>query len=156
MFSKILLPLDFSENSGKILPFALDMTQKFNAQLHLLYVARDLGYLGGLYVPHVSIESFSEEVQKGASKMMKEFYDEHFYSLQKTERHILVGDPADEILKFVSENQIDLVIMATHGRKGLERVISGSVAENVIRNSPVPVLIINPFKVEAGKYATEA
>ena len=56
--------------------------------------------------------------------------------------------PAKEILKVVESEDIDLLIMGTHGRKGLEHVFFGSVAENVVKKSPVPVLTINPYKLK--------
>jgi nucleotide-binding universal stress UspA family protein len=62
--------------------------------------------------------------------------------------HILEGDPAEEIVRFAVENENALIIMATHGRKGLDRVVFGSVAENVLRSSPVPVLAVNPHRLE--------
>lgn len=63
-------------------------------------------------------------------------------------KKVLTGDPAKEILKFIESEEIDMVIMGTHGRKGLEHVFFGSVAENVLRRSPVPVLVINPHTLK--------
>jgi nucleotide-binding universal stress UspA family protein len=56
-----------------------------------------------------------------------------------------VGDPTAQILKLIQAEDIDLVIMGTHGRKGMEETIFGSVAENVVKKAPVPVLTINPY-----------
>jgi nucleotide-binding universal stress UspA family protein len=56
------------------------------------------------------------------------------------------GDPAEEILKYIAQEKVDLVIMGTHGRKGLDRVLFGSVANEVVKKSPVPVLTINPYR----------
>lgn len=148
MFRNILFPVDFSDNSGRILPFAIQLAKKFEAKLHVVFVARDLSHLGGIYVPHPSIDSFSSEIRRGAEKMMKEFYDENFDDMQGVERHILIGDPATEIVTFAEDKNVNLIIMGTHGRKGLDRVIFGSVAENVTRNSPVPVMTINPHRLE--------
>ncbi|MBC2709827.1 MAG: universal stress protein [Desulfosarcina sp.] len=63
-------------------------------------------------------------------------------------KKVVSGDAADEILKVLEAEDIDLVIMGTHGRKGLEHVIFGSVAEKVVKKSPVPVLSINPYKLK--------
>ena len=59
--------------------------------------------------------------------------------------HIILGDAAEEVLNYVQSEGIDLVIMGTHGRKGLEHIIFGSVAERVVKQSPVPVLTVNPY-----------
>ena len=64
-------------------------------------------------------------------------------------RRIASGDPVTEILKTIESEGIDLVIMGTHGRKGLEHTMFGSVAENVVKKSPVPVLIVNPYKLKS-------
>ena len=64
------------------------------------------------------------------------------------QKRILSGDPAQEILKTIESEGIDLVIMGTHGRKGLEHIFFGSVAETVVKKLPVPVLTINPYKLK--------
>ncbi len=56
------------------------------------------------------------------------------------------GDPAEEILKYIAAQKVDLVIMGTHGRKGLDRILFGSVATQVVQKSPAPVLTINPYR----------
>lgn len=61
---------------------------------------------------------------------------------------VMDGDPASQVIKYAEEHDIDLIITATHGRKGLEHAIFGSVAENIVRNSPVPVMTINPYKMK--------
>ena len=65
------------------------------------------------------------------------------------ESKVVIGDPADQILKFVDEQGIDLIIMGTHGRKGLGLTLMGSVADHVIKNAAVPVLTVNPFRTKA-------
>jgi len=59
---------------------------------------------------------------------------------------VVQGDPAEEILKYVESEKVDLVIMGTHGRKGLDRILFGSVANEVVKRSPAPVLTINPYR----------
>jgi nucleotide-binding universal stress UspA family protein len=61
---------------------------------------------------------------------------------------IVSGDPATKILASIEPEGIDLVVLGTHGRRGLEHTIFGSVAENVVKQSPVPVLVVNPHKVK--------
>ncbi|MBW2707880.1 MAG: universal stress protein [Deltaproteobacteria bacterium] len=64
------------------------------------------------------------------------------------QKKIAYGDPTQEILKAIDSEGIDMVVMGTHGRKGLDNVLFGSVARNVVRRSPVPVLTVNPYKVK--------
>lgn len=143
MFKRILFPVDFSEVQEGMIEYVLTTAEKFQSEIFILYVARDLTYFTELDVPHPSIYSFHQDIQKGAEKKMKEFCDSNFME-KSYSSHILVGDPATEVVNFIEENGIDLVIMGTHGRQGLNRIVFGSMAEKIARHSPVPILIIKP------------
>ena len=146
-FKKILFPVDLSESSPKIVPYVTTMAEKFGAEVHLLFVSRIFEYFSGIYVPHPSINDFEEQVRKGATRRLKEFKEEYFSDLKDTKAEIISGDISEEILKYIQTNGIDLLILGTHGRKGLEKVVFGSVAERVSKASPVPVFLVNPYKV---------
>ena len=150
---KILFPVEFSENVSKILPFAIGVAEKYKSKLILLYVAQDLA-ASGMYsfVPHPSAESFTKEIVSGAKKAMQKLSEEYSEALKTCpdyEYKIVIGDPVTEIIKTIKSENIDMVIMGTHGRKGLEHTIFGSVAENVVKKSPVPVMTVNPHKVKS-------
>jgi nucleotide-binding universal stress UspA family protein len=145
---KILFPVDFSEVSKKIVPYVQTMAEKFDAEVHVLFVARILDYFVSIYVPHASINTFEEEILKGGKKSMEQFIQDHFPASPKTISEVVLGDASDRILEYLEKNQIDLLIMGTHGRKGLDKVLFGSVADRVSKMSTVPVLLINPFRVE--------
>ena len=144
---KILFPIDLTENSSKILPYVLSASEKYNSMIYLLHVVDDLLKWGGLYVPHPSLDELQKEALEGAEKALDRICEEQLQSCPNFQRRIVSGDPAAEILKTIESEGIDLVIMGTHGRKGLEHVIFGSVAENVVKKSLVPVLTINPYKL---------
>jgi nucleotide-binding universal stress UspA family protein len=145
-FNKILFPVDLSESSQKLVPYVTLMARKFGSEIHLLFVARVFEYFSGIYVPHPSISKFEDEVVQGAKKRIKEFTEEYFSDFPETEAKVVAGDISEEILNYTVSNGIDLLILGTHGRKGLEKVFFGSVAEKVAKTSPVPVLLINPYK----------
>ena len=145
---KILFPLDLTENSSKILPYVLSVSEKYNSQIYLLHVVQDLNKWGKLYVPHPSLDKFQEEAIKNAEKAMDKICENQLQSCPNFQKRVVSGDTVDEILKIIESESIDLLIMGTHGRKGLEHVIFGSVAENVVKKSPVPVLSINPYKLK--------
>jgi nucleotide-binding universal stress UspA family protein len=146
-FKKILFPVDLSESSPKLVPYVTTMAEKFGAEIHLLFVARVFQYFSGIYVPHPSISKFEDEIVEGAKKRLKEFTEEYFSDLPGTKAEVIAGDISEEILKYTESKGIDLLILGTHGRKGLEKVVFGSVAERVAKTSPVPVLLVNPYKV---------
>jgi nucleotide-binding universal stress UspA family protein len=141
---KILFPVDLSEVSPKIAPYVKEVASKFEAEVHLVFVARILQHFVSIYVPHPSVRNFEAEIVKGAERKLEEFVEEHFQGVSPKAK-VVLGDAAEEILNYVQSEGIDLVIMGTHGRKGLEKIVFGSVAERVVKKSPVPVLTVNPY-----------
>ncbi len=146
---RILLPVDFTENSRKILPYVLSLSEQYDAMIYLLHVVEDLAkWTSGFYIPHLPLDLYKEEALKGAQKTLNDLCSEQLEGCPKFKKLILSGDPAQEILKTIDSEDIDLVVMGTHGRKGLEHVFFGSVAETVVKKSPVPVMTVNPYKVK--------
>ncbi|MBU2548320.1 MAG: universal stress protein [Proteobacteria bacterium] len=144
-FRKILFPVDLSEVSPRLVPYVKRMAGLLEAEVHVVFVARRMSHYASLYVPDPSIMDFESEIFKGAEKSLAEFMDKHLAEV-RSRSLVLSGEPAEAILKYVEEESIDLIVMGTHGRKGLERIIFGSVAEHVVKKSPVPVMTINPFR----------
>ena len=147
-FKRILFPVDLSTSSAQIVPFVKSLAGRYGARIHLLFVARVFDYFTSMYVPHPSVSQFEKEVLEGAEKKLYEFADEYFKDVPGTHSKVVAGDPSEEILAYIAEHTIDLVVMGTHGRKGLDKVIFGSVAERVVKSAPVPVMVVNPFKVK--------
>lgn len=141
---RILFPVDFSDASPKIARWVLMVAEKFDAEIHLLFVARGLEYFSDLYVMPASIENFQGQILKGGETAMEGFVSAHFRKYPTLKAKVIPGDPADTILHYIKSEGIDLVIIGTHGRKGLERVFFGSVADRVIKMAQVPVLSISP------------
>ena len=146
-FKRILYPVDLSESSDKMIPYVQAVAQKLDAAIHILFAARAFEYFSSIYVPYPSISRFENEVIKGAEKRMYEFVDEHFNEYPHTKAVVVAGDASEEIINYIQEHHIDLVIMGTHGRKGMDKILFGSVAERVLKTSPVPVMVINPYKI---------
>jgi nucleotide-binding universal stress UspA family protein len=145
---KILFPVDLSESSAKIVPYVQITAKKFEAQLHILFAARIFQYFSGLYVPPSSIDRFQKEILEGAEKRLHEFVDEHFSAFADTKATVAAGDPAEEIINYIKDQHINLVIMGTHGRKGMDKIFFGSVADRIVKTAPVPVMVVNPFRVD--------
>ena len=145
-FKNILFPVDLSESSEKILPYVQAVAKKFEAKLHILFAARVFEYFSSIYVPVPSINKFEKEIIDGAEKKLYEFIDKHFKEYPGTKTVVVAGDASEEIINYVESQGIDLIIMGTHGRKGMDKIIFGSVAERVVKTSPVPVMVVNPYK----------
>ena len=143
---KILVPVDFSENSRKILESAVYLAGKFEARLSVVFVVQSFDDYSGFFVPHIPIAQFEEEMVQGARQKMESFLAENLGREVPREARVLSGDVAGEILRHAAEEGADLIVMGTHGYKGLEKVLFGSVAERVVKMAPCPVLTINPYR----------
>ncbi len=139
---RILFPTDFSEGALHALPYAVDLAKTSSARLYLLHVIYDVATASGLYVPHVSFDDIYKDLGKSAQKELEKFGYEERKDLKDVEYTVLRGIPYDEILKFAQEKNIDIIVIGTHGRKGLDRFLFGSTAEKVVRYAPCPVLTV--------------
>jgi len=143
---KILFPCDLTENAAKIAPYVRSVSDKYDGQLYLLFVVEELPLFHP--IPYVSMGWDQQKILADAENAVNLFCEEYMKGCHDFEKLILSGDPAPAILKTIADKNIDLVVMGSHGRKGLEETIFGSVAENVIKKSPVPVLSVNPYRLE--------
>lgn len=143
---KILWPTDFSDNANAALDYVLSLTKKYDAEIYLLYVAEDLSdygeWYGELTPPHA--EKLREWEIPLAEKEMEKVCREKLAGCPMFHKQIKVGDPAEEILKTAKEEDIDVIIMSPHGRRG--RFQFGSVTEKVLKNAPVSVWTVRPIE----------
>ncbi len=92
------------------------------------------------------IIQFEEDLVASARDRMDSFLKENMDASARFDSKILVGDVAEEILELIDAANIDMVVMGTHGYKGLEKVLFGSVAEKIVKMASCPVLTVNPYK----------
>ena len=140
---KILCAVDFSDYSPMVADYANMIAKCSGASVTVLYVAPSLSQYVGFHVPPSSIESFVGEIVTGAEDTMSAFVKENFNDLN-VDGKVVTGYPAEEILSICEGEGCDMIIMGTHGRKGIDRILFGSVAEKVVKSSKVPVLTVRP------------
>lgn len=133
---RILVPTDLSDNSKQAVDFASLLARDLDAELHLLFVEMGTYGYGGAAMDYPVIEQNLEQA-KGELERIAPPHDG-----VRCERHVETGDPASSIDQFAKEHEIDLIVMTTHGRTGLARVLMGSIAEAVVRRGACPVLTI--------------
>ncbi len=141
----ILHPTDFSKPSEYALRFACALARDYQARLVLLHVVEPPVYYGelGMSVPLPS--DFLESLQQRLSQLVPADCGIRVESI------LVEGNASQRILRIAQEQHCDLIILGTHGRTGLSRVLLGSVAEDVIRHSPIPVLTLKtPALLEPG------
>jgi nucleotide-binding universal stress UspA family protein len=142
-FKQILLPTDFSSNAKSAQDYACEFAAQFGARLHLLSVVQDAALVlpeTGMFltVPMPQVH----EIVDAADKALHTVLDPAWESQHDVIRKVVVGSPFVEIVRYADENQIDLIILGTHGRTGLGHILMGSVAERVLREAKCPVLTI--------------
>ncbi len=142
--NKILFPTDFSEHSQVALPYVLKMVEKFGAHLHCLHVIDDtFQYLMAGSDNAVPVIISDEELQQASQKEMDLFVTRHLNNIKATmTASIIPGRPFLEIVRYAREHDIDLIIIATHGRGALASMLLGSVTEKVVRKAPCAVLTV--------------
>lgn len=131
---RILVPTDFSASSEQALDFAMALARDTGATLLLLHVAEPL--------PLYSDMPYSVVQEPDLPELRQRLHSISVAAQIPTERHVVVGAAADEILELAKQERADLIVMGTHGRTGLSRVLMGSVAEVVMRRAPCPVLTV--------------
>lgn len=141
-FETILAAVDFSENSAHAFDYALTMARRFNSRLVVLHVINEPVDLRGFYVPHISFEQLEKEIEEGAVRMMDEFCHSRLEDFSPYTTSVVTGVPYEEIVRAAEQHQASLIVLGTHGRKGLDHLIFGSTAERVVRGAPCPVLTI--------------
>jgi universal stress protein A len=142
---KILLPTDFSEYSGAARNYACSLAEKFGAELHVLHVLQDLVSMApepGMAFPPPG--DYMKELEAAAKQALEKIPGDALPQGVAVKRILRQGSPFLEVIRYAKEENIDLIVMGTHGRTGLAHVLLGSVAEKVVRKSPCPVLSVRP------------
>lgn len=146
---KILFPTDFSETSQEASRYALTFAREFKTKLYVLTVVNEKVFTEGLNLPRViSIEELEKEMTEESRKLLMTVYPAEEVEGVEVESVIRKGNPFLEIIRFAKEEDIDLIIIGTHGHSGFEHIIFGSTAEKVVRKAPCPVLSVRPEQRE--------
>jgi nucleotide-binding universal stress UspA family protein len=146
MFKKILVTLDGSELAERALQPAFEIAEKFGGEVTLLRVPVAQQYVTmpsgtGVIIP----EQFAERDREESESYLRAIKTHWLPHAPAIHTQAIAGSPADVILDVAGAEQSDLIVMSTHGRSGLSRLLYGSVAESVLRGARVPVLLI-PLK----------
>ena len=139
-FKRILVPVDFSDASARALNTALDLASDLKAEVKIIHIHQvQTQYMieGGLYAPELDEDELMEKRKKELANFVEGQKGDVSIS-----QEVRAGIPETEILEIAGEFQADLIIMGTHGRSGLSHLLMGSVTENVLRHTDVPILSV--------------
>lgn len=141
---RILVPIDFSEYGGPALAYARELAAVYNARLDLLHVVEEPG-LSSAYGTPVRFSLTPAEMQKNSRQALHAIGKQLLGETVPFDVHAVGGNPALDTVDFAARHHIDLIVMATHGRTGIRRMVIGSVAEKVVRMAPCPVFTVKSF-----------
>ena len=142
---KILYPTDFSESSLEAMKYAVSFARDYKARLVLMHVVNEQIFSEGLNLPRLAApEALEQELVAEATRQMRTLIPADVRAGVDVEHVILRGMPFLEIIRYAKANEVDLIVIGTHGRSGMEHIIFGSTAEKVVRKAPCPVLSVKP------------
>ncbi|MHA3775233.1 universal stress protein [Verrucomicrobiota bacterium sgz303538] len=145
---KIIVPVDFSEPSLKALDVAQALAERFGASLHFVHIVEPTPFMTSL--PELPIVMPDSDVAKHWDEMLTRLTRERAEGNIKTSSEVRLGKASDEIVAIAEKSGADMLVIATHGRTGLKRVLMGSTAERVVRHAPCPVLVVRERKGAEG------
>lgn len=149
----ILLPTDFSECANYALSYVCDFAREAKASIICLHVIEPVmptvGYSG--VTEPLPMADISEQLEESATRELPKIGQHEECSGLMVEEVIAHGDAASEIVRVAGERKVDLIVISTHGRTGLGRMLFGSTAEQVVRHAPCPVLVVKPPQEESGQ-----
>jgi nucleotide-binding universal stress UspA family protein len=142
----ILLPTDFSECANYALSYATSLARSAGASLLCVHVIEPVvptvGYTG--MAEPLPIADISDQLEGSAERELPKIAEADECAGLNVEEVIAHGDAASEIVRVARERGVDLIVIASHGRTGLGRMLFGSTAESVVRHAPCPVLVVKP------------
>lgn len=141
MFKKILVPLDGSSFAEAAIPLAREIAECAGGEIVLLRVDEPYEPPPGIFVP---VSAVPETLQLSAGEYLEQWETRLRLAGFVVSSAVLDGRVSEALLKFARDEGADLIVMCTHGRTGLSRLLMGSVAEQVVHRAPCPVLLIRP------------
>jgi len=144
---KVLVPIDFSDYSKSALKYAVNFAKSFNADIILIYVVEPIIYPPDFSMGQIAMPSINTEWDDRAKDELLKLAKSEIADIANVKTVIKTGKPFVEIIETAKEENIDLIIIATHGHSGVEHILFGSTAEKVVRKAPCPVLTLRePLK----------
>lgn len=138
MYGEILVPTDGSEAGGLAIDHAVDIASQYDARIHALYVVDTSAYAALEGAGTAVVDTLRDQGEAAVARVVEAAEDADLESVSVVRE----GSPHENILAYARESGADLIVMGTHGRRGIDRYLLGSVTERVVRSSPVPVLTV--------------
>ena len=146
VYRSILVPVDFSENSEKVVSYAAKLVSRDDATLHLLHVFQ-APFFGstpyqGTRLKVDQIKSYESAAEQQAKENLEGVLEKLQSKGVKVEAYLQTGYPFEQIIEVASRLEVDLIVIGSHSHPGLMRLLLGSTAERVVQHAPCPVLVV--------------
>ena len=143
--TKIVVPVDLEKNTRKLAEFAIYMAKKIGSDLSFVHIT-EFYASGDMMMGSPTLEKINEERVKNAEVAMENLISDFKGEYERISGRVIVGEIVDMIVAYAAEEEANLVIIGTHGAKGLEKRLLGSVAEREVKRVHCPTLTMNPYK----------
>lgn len=143
-FKRILCPVDFFKASASAFDYAIKLAVQYDAKVHVIHVVAPL--MPEAYVAPLSTTYLPSDLEKEAKHSLQKFRSRAAKARVDVTTEVRLGDVTSGILRAAEIQKADLVVLGTHGRRGFERLVLGSVTERMIRQCPVPLIVLGPGK----------
>jgi nucleotide-binding universal stress UspA family protein len=143
--TKIVVPIDLEQHTQKLVDFAIYIGKKLGVHLNFIHVT-EFYASGDMMLGSPSLETINQERIARAKEVMADLITDNKPKYENISGIVYKGDIVDTIVKYAEEEQAGMVIIGTHGAKGLEKILLGSVAERVLKRVHCPTLTMNPYK----------
>lgn len=140
----IVVPVDFMKNADKLVDYSIKMAEKLSVAIHFIHVVTNPAADAMIGAPFAA--EYEGKMLSDAQERMANLLKDNSERCPNCTGEVVFGDPVDKIIETAQEKQADLIIISTHGARGLEKILLGSVAERVLKQAHCPVLIMNPFR----------
>ena len=140
---KILVPVDFGKISSRLIDYAMDVAKQLSADISFCHVVEPFVMV---MLGSPDFEEFEERNRSFGMEKMANLVEDIKANGRNCRGQVLFGDAVDEIVKYAKDEGADLIVLGTHGAKGVEKILLGSVAERVVKRSACPCVVMNPYK----------
>lgn len=145
--NKILVPVDFSDYSRPALLYSSELAEVFGAELILIHIIEPVIYPPDFSMGQIALPPFTIDIDTAATEELEKLIKNELPGTIKAKILVRTGKPFVEIVDAAAEENIDLIIISSHGRTGVEHILFGSTADKVVQKAPCPVLTLRaPFK----------
>ncbi len=141
----IVVPVDLEKNTQKLIDFALYIANQLDSEISFFHGVEFLA-MGEMALGSFSYKDYNSERVHDAKIALHEIVKNAGVKCKKCSSKVVVGDVVDEIIDYAKDRNASLIIMGTHGKRGIEKILLGSVADRVLKSAHCPVLVMNPYK----------